>query len=279
MERRRNAPFFIVMIQFFFSSWRAGFRNKGLFAVFALGIALVFVAYLAAFFSPRQPRTVALDVGLSGLRFCLVFFSTLLVHDLVGKEIERRVIVLALSYPVRRVDYLLGRYFGVLALGGLAALILGLLLWIAILLSAVSYDQQYDVSLGIAYWIAIFGIWLDVAVVCAFTLLVATLSTIPMLPLALGALFAIAGRAIGPVFDFVAKGAEGQTDIATTYSPVLNVARFMIPDLSRLDWRAWPMYGQGADYETMAIACVLALAYAAGILALASQALSRREFS
>jgi hypothetical protein len=48
------------------------------------------VAYLSASFSPRQPQTVALDVGLSGLRFSLVLFALFWVQELVGREIESR---------------------------------------------------------------------------------------------------------------------------------------------------------------------------------------------
>lgn len=167
------------MLQFFFSSWRSGFRDRTFLAVFALGVALVALAYLSGLFSPRQPLTVALDVGLSGLRFSLVLFAITLTQDLVGREIEKRSVVLTLSYPVNRATYLIGRYLGVLALTGVAALLLGLLLWIAVLLLGLDYDQQFRVSLGIPYWSAVFGVWVDVAVVAAFSLWIATLLTVP----------------------------------------------------------------------------------------------------
>jgi hypothetical protein len=179
----------LQMLQFFLSSWRSGFRNRVFFAVLLLGVALVGVAYLSASFSPRQPLTVALDVGLSGLRVSLVLFTITLVQDLVGREIEQRSVVLTLSYPTHRSAYLIGRYCGVLALAGVAALILGLLLWIAVMMSGANYDQQFRVQLGLPFWVAVFGVWLDIAVVAAFTLWIATLSTVTMLPLALGAMF------------------------------------------------------------------------------------------
>jgi Cu-processing system permease protein len=87
------------MWQFFLSSWRSGFRNRIFLAVFVFALALVGVAYLSASFSPRQPRTVALDIGLSGLRISLILFAITLIQDLVGREIEDRSVVLTLSYP------------------------------------------------------------------------------------------------------------------------------------------------------------------------------------
>ena len=267
------------MLQFFLSTWRAGFRSRSFIGIFLRGIALVGVAYLSASFSPRQPRTVALDVGLSGLRFCLVLFAITLTQDLVGREIDRRSVILTLSYPVPRSSYLFGRYCGVLALAGVGAAILGMLLWLAVLSTGLNYEQQFPVALGAPYFVAIIGIWLDVAVVAAFTLWIATLSTVSMLPMALGALFAIAGRALGPVADFVMKGADGQAELAANYGPVLSIVRWILPDLSRLDWRVWPMYAQPPDVGTMLLGVLMAVVYAGLMLGLAVHAFSRREFS
>jgi Cu-processing system permease protein len=265
--------------QFFLSTWRSGFRNRMFLAVFALGIMLVGIAYLSASFSPRQPRTVALDVGLSGLRFSLVLFAITLIQDLVGREIEQRAVVLTLSYPVHRAAYLFGRYIGVLALTGVGAMILSLLLWIAVMMSGLQYDQQFRIELGLPYWLTVIGIWLDVAVVAAFTLWISTLSTVTMLPLALGAMFAIAGRALGAVVDYVSRGADGQVELAARFGPVLETVRWVLPDLSRLDLRAWPMYGLAPDTATVVLSIAMAFFYAMTMLGLSVHAFSRREFS
>lgn len=267
------------MLQFFLSSWRAGFRSRSLVGVFVLGVCLVGVAYLSASFSPRQPRTVALDIGLSGLRFSLVLFAITLMQDLVGREVDRRSVVLTLSYPVRRSAYLLGRYFGVLALSGAGTVVLGLLLWLAVLLSGLHYDQEFAVALGLPYLLTLFGVWVDVAVVAAFTLWIASLSTVSMLPLALGLMFAIAGRALGPVADYIIRGADGQPDLTASYGPVLEFIRWLLPDLSRLDWRVWPMYAQSPDFASMGLGVLMAVLYAGLMLSLSIHVFGKREFS
>lgn len=267
------------MWQYFLSSWRSGFRNRGLVAIVVLAVGLVGVAYLSASFSPRQPQTVALDIGLSGLRMSLVLFAIMLVQELVGREIEHRSVILTLSYPTRRAAYLLGRYLGVLALTGVATVILGMLLWIAVLMSGLHFEQQFRVHLGPPFWLSLLGVWVDVAVVAAFTLWIATLSTVSMLPLALGAMFAVGGRALGAVSDYVAKGADGQVEVAERYGPLLDIVRWLLPDLSRLDWRAWPMYGLPPDMWAMTWAFLMAAAYTMAMVGLAIHAFSRREFS
>lgn len=268
-----------IMLQFFLASWRAGFRSRALLGYFVFGLVLVAFAYLAASFSMRQLKTVTLDVGFSGLRFCLVFISITLVQDLVGREIERRSVVFSLAYPASRASYLLGRFFGVLALTATATLILGLLLWFATLVVGGEYEQEHRVAIGLPYWMTLSGIWLDACVVAAFTLLVSSIATVPLLPLAAGITFSVVGKAIGPVLAYVESGADRGEALARAYQPVLATAKWIVPDLSALDWRSWPMYGVAPDFVFIQASLLAALFYAAGLIGIAVWMFARREFN
>ena len=85
------------MQAFIVSGLRSGLRGRSFYAVFILGVVMIGVAYLSGFFSPRQPRTVALDVGLSGIRFSLVLLNLFWVQELVAREIDRRTILFSLA--------------------------------------------------------------------------------------------------------------------------------------------------------------------------------------
>lgn len=263
---------------FFISAWRSGLRGHSFHAVFALGVLLIGCAYLAALFSPRQPETVALDVGFSGLRFALLLLSLSWVQELVGKEIERRTAILYLAYPLHRAHYVLGRFLGIIGLLLIAAAILGLLLWLAVFSAGEEYAQAHRGALGIPFWSTVFGLWLDMVVVTAFAVCIATLSTTPALPLALGAAFAIAGHSLGAVVEYLARGADGRQDLVTHYGSVVELSRWVLPDLSRLDWRAWPMYDLPAPAGAIGLACLMALSYAIIMLLFAVEIFKRREF-
>jgi len=265
------------MWQYMLSAGRAGLRSRSVQAILILGALLVGVAYLSASFSPRQPQTVALDVGLSGLRITLILFSLFWVQELVAREIERRTVLFALTYPVARSHYIIGRYLGVLGLVALAAVLLGMLLWLAVLMLGKGYAQGFAVVLGFPYWSTIAGLWVDAAVVAAFALWVATFSTVPMLPLALGLAFAVAGKSLGAVAEYLAKGADGDMDLMRL-APIIDAIQWVLPDLSRLDWRNWPMYGLAPDGQAAALGLILALSYAALLLTLAAMTFTRRDF-
>jgi ABC-type transport system involved in multi-copper enzyme maturation permease subunit len=265
------------MWQFMLSAGRAGLRSRSIQAILILGALLVGVAYLAASFSPRQPQTVALDVGLSGLRITLILFSLFWVQELVAREIERRTVLFALTYPVARGHYIVGRYLGVLGLIALAAALLGMLLWAVVLSLSKGYVQGFAIAPGFPYWSTVAGLWVDAAVVAAFALWVATFSTVPMLPLALGLAFAIAGKSLGAVAEYLAKGADGDPAIMR-FAPVIDAIQWVLPDLSRLDWRNWPMYGLAPDGQAVALGLVLATSYAAVLLTLAVMTFTHRDF-
>ena len=267
------------MFQFIVSALRSGFRGKSFHAIFVFGLLLVVVAYLTGHFSPRQPKTVALDVGLSGLRFALVLLSLFWVQELVGREIDRRTVIFALTYPVPRSHYVIGRYLGILALSLVATIILGLALWLAVILAGGEYEQQFPVMLGLPYWAAIAGLWLEVAVVAAFALWIASLSTVAILPLALGAAFAIGANSLGAVRDYLSHGADGDTAMVARFDPITNVIQWLMPDLSRLDWRLWPMYSLPPKADEVLWALAMAVGYIVLMVWLAVTAFSRREFT
>ena len=248
-------------------------------AILILGVLLVGVAYLSASFSPRQPKTVALDVGLSGMRFSLVLFALFWVQELVGREVERRTVMYALSYPVSRGSYIIGRYLGILGLLALAALLLGMLLWLATLLVAGGYQQGFRLGLGLPFWTTVFGIWVDAALVAAFALWIASLSTVPMLPVALGIAFAVSGKSLGAVIDYLARGADGDPGFVSRFSTLIETVQWVLPDLSRLDWRVWPMYELFPGFPAIGLGLLMAAGYLVLLLALAVSIFSRREFS
>ena len=131
------------MTSFFLSGIFSGIRGRSFHAVLLLGIVMVFVAYLSGYFSPRQPKTVAMDVGFSGIRFSLIMLNLLWVQELVTREIERRTILTSLSYPVPRSHFLFGKFLAIVALSAVAALILGLLLSVAVVMAGGEYIQEF----------------------------------------------------------------------------------------------------------------------------------------
>lgn len=267
------------MWPFFLSSWRSGLRSRSIQGILLLGACLVAVAFLSASFSPRQPKTVAMDVGFSGIRIAMVLLALVWVQELIAREMERRTILFSLTYPVSRGVYLLGRFLGLVALLALAAAILGALLLISIEFAGGDYRQGFAPSTHFPYWATIIGLWLDAVLVAAFATMLSTFSTVSFLPLMLGLLFAVGGKSLGAVIDYFNRGADGDQSLLAAYAPLIETIKWVLPDLSRLDLRPWPMYGMAPDPGAIVWGLSMFAGYLALTVSLAVIIISRRDLA
>ena len=260
-------------------AWRSGLRSRSFHALFVLGLLALGGAYLAAQFSARQPATVALDVCISCVRFIALLMTIFWCQELVAREVERRTVFLALAYPVPRSYYLLGRYIGVVALAAVAIGILGLMTVLSAHLAGFEYVQATPINLGSGLAVTLLGILLDVAVVGAVTMLIATISTTPLLPLALGAAFAIAARGWGQAMELLRDKAASPGDLEGTLRPALDAMRWVLPDLGRLDVRAAALYDQWPTGPAFFWTVATSVAYIVIILAFSVILFRRRQFN
>lgn len=237
------------------------------------------VSLLAAQFSGRQPGTVALDVGISGIRFVVLLMTVFWCQELIAREVERRSVFLALAYPVPRSHYLIGRFFGIMALVFFAMAILCAMLWLFAWLAGRNYVQGTPINLGSGLIATMSYIWVDTAVVAAFTLLVSTFSVTPLLPLALGFAFAVAARSLGQSLAFLRDKDSMSSDLAPTYEPILRLFEWIIPDLSRMDIRATALYNHWPGMQELVGALLMCGFYIVVLLALSTLIFNRRQFN
>ncbi len=259
-------------------AWRSGIRSRSFQALFVLGALVLLGAYLASLFSGRQPATVALDVGISGVRFVALLMVVFWCQELVAREVERRTVFLALAYPVPRAYYLLGRYLGVIALAAVAVILLGLMLTGSAYLAGREYLQASPIDLGWGLWLTLLFILIDVAVVGAVTMLVATFSSTPLLPLALGAGFAVAARSLGTTIAYLKDKDSGAAEWSATLGPVVDAVQWLVPDLGRLDIRSMALYSQMPPMEALVWPAAMCIAYIIATMTIATLLFRRRQF-
>ncbi|HAR05735.1 MAG TPA: hypothetical protein DCR72_09215 [Pseudomonas sp.] len=257
---------------------RMGFRGLGVRILLLATVTLISTALLAGNFSGRQQLTVTLDIAFSGMRIVLLLMVLIWVQDLLARDIDRKSVYFMLAYPVARWQFLLSRLFAVATLGGVSLLFIGAASWISLYFFGSNYAQIRPPALGWSYWLVLLGMWLDLLVVAAFALLLATLSTTPFLPFLLGLAFALAARGMGPTIDYL-RGERADPLHEQLFSPLLEHAYVWLPDLSRLDWRVLSLYDLPPEPLTMGLAALNALAYIAAMTALAIVIFQRRNFT
>ena len=95
------------------NTFREAVRDRVLHGVLGLALALLLFTLALAELALDQQKRVVLDIGLSSISLFSVIMSVFLGSSLLYKEIERKTLYVILPKPIRRHEFLLGKYFGI----------------------------------------------------------------------------------------------------------------------------------------------------------------------
>lgn len=258
---------------------RIAFRATYFIFLLISPLLLAGAVLLAALFSGRQPSTVALDVGISVMRFLGPVVMVLLCQELLSKEFERRYFLNSLTYPRARHNLLLGRFIALIAQVIGLLLVMALLLAILVLLIGQGYAQSTPVALDHRYLITICFIGLDLLVLTALATLLAVVASTPSFVLIGTFGFMLAARSFAAIIELLIRDASLVSN-AENYGSGVGLLRYVLPDLGALDVRMITLYGDMAflppDWPWLVLSN---LAYVVGLLAFAIWALQGKQFS
>lgn len=268
----------LTFLQHLTIAWKLGIRSNAMRALFAFGAGLLAVAFLAGSFSPRQPLVVTLDMGISGIRLLTALLVLFWMQEAFVKDIERRTLTLAFSLPVDRAAYVLGRFAGVMLLISSAVLLWGGALALLDSFSSWGYVASSRPHLGLDYLFLLFGIVIDAWVIGSFVLLLCSLAETPMLPFLVGAGFAIAARSIGTVLEYMLFSASVDPNLEQMVG-IIKTLRWLLPDLSQLDWRVAILYTQPFPWVKAQASMLAMSGYLILFLTIAVIAYRKRELT
>src|SRR5215831_7163088 len=94
------------------NTFRESARDRALYNLALLAILMIVAAVVMGRIATGQETKIIIDLGLSAMTVFGVLIAILLGIGLVSKEIESGAIANILSKPVRRSEFILGKYFG-----------------------------------------------------------------------------------------------------------------------------------------------------------------------
>jgi len=139
-----------------------GLRQPVFYAMFFATVALLTLAPMFSFFHLGEEAKMVTDLGFSTILMGASLLCVLLASSSVTEEVEGRTALTMLAKPLRREEFLLGKYLGIAATG--CALVL---LSAPVLMAAVrsqKYDSTTDpyfaigVATSLTLFVALFGV-------------------------------------------------------------------------------------------------------------------------
>ncbi len=217
-----------------FNTFREAVRDRVLYNLIAFALLLSGAAILVGQISIDIERLVVVNLGLTAVTFFGVVIAIFIGIGLVSKEIEKRTLYTVLSRPVRRWEFVVGKFFGLTGTLVVNTFFMG----IGVFLSLLYVAHKFQVNdLGIL--IALYFIVLQFFIVCSLALLFSSFSS-PML----AAVFTFALFVIGNLSDdlrgiaAVVKGVGGA---------IVTGVAYVVPNFSGMN-----VIGQVAHGETIA---------------------------
>src|SRR5688500_19758563 len=92
--------------------FRDSVRDKVLYGIVVFAVLLIAASYLIGQLTAGQDMKVIKDLGLAAMSLFGLFIAVFIGIGLVSKEVEKRSIYALLAKPIRRQEFVVGKYFG-----------------------------------------------------------------------------------------------------------------------------------------------------------------------
>jgi ABC-type transport system involved in multi-copper enzyme maturation permease subunit len=256
--------------------FRDSVRDKVLYSVVAFAVVLMASSFLMGQLTAGQDVKIIKDLGLAAMSLFGLFIAIFIGVGLVAREIERRSIYAVLAKPVRRPEFIVGKYLGLVAtlLVNLAIMTVayyGVLEYMAFALPPEAFKggpPAADPRLLLA--IALIGA--ELALVTAVALFWSTFSSSALLSAGLTAGLWIAGQFGADLrnFDQVVRSPAAASLARGLY--------YALPNFAAFDVKAQVVHGLPVEGRYIAVTLLYAVVYIAMLITAAVLIFARRDF-
>jgi Cu-processing system permease protein len=141
------------------NTFREAVRDRVLYGVLGFACAVLFFTLALAQLSLHEQDRVVADIGLASISLFSVIVAVFLGSSLLYKEIERKTLYVILPKPIRRVEFLLGKYAGIFLTAAVFVALMGALqLWITSVQAGVDTRLALAALLGLPLLLAVW-VW------------------------------------------------------------------------------------------------------------------------
>jgi ABC-type transport system involved in multi-copper enzyme maturation permease subunit len=231
------------------NTFREAVRDRVLYLLLVVGVGAVAFSKILGDISVGDRLHVIVDTGLTAVSLLGVMISVFVGTGLIYKEIDKRTVYTILSKPVRRGEFVLGKYLGLLLTIAvcMAVLSAGFLLYYRVVAGAAPVERGPGLPEPGAWYalhggrvtlvmlVALLFIFVEVCVVTAVAVMFSSASTPILSAVFTSAVFA-AGRLsywIPRLIDYL--GARGQSGPVRRL--LLHLLYYATPNLQILDLR------------------------------------------
>ncbi len=246
------------------NTFREAVRDRVLYNLVFFALLMMGAAVLVGQISIGIEEVVIVSLGLSAISFIGLLMAVFIGVGLVSKEMDKRTIYALLSKPVRRWEFLLGKFTGLIF-----TLAVNTAAMAAGLFAALLYVKHHLERADAIVLVAVYFVLLKLAIIVALALLFSC-STTSLLSILYCAGFYVAG-------SFVQQMRTLRADLLGPFAGVMRWLSYLLPNFQNFSVTGLAAHGVSVPRTLILQNTLYAALYCAIVLAAASLILSRRN--
>jgi ABC-type transport system involved in multi-copper enzyme maturation permease subunit len=246
------------------NTFREAVRDRVLYNLVAFAVILIASALLFGEISIGIQKIILINLGLSSISVFGLLISIFLGIGLVYKEVDKKSLYALLSKPLRRSEFIAGKFLGLnlTLLVNTAFMVLGLWAALYYLMRTFEHGDRY-------IWVAVYFILLELILVTAVCLFFSCFST-PVLSAIFTFLLVVIGTFSSDIRAF------GELTQSTPMKALSTFLYYTLPNFSDFNVIAWVAHGRAVSARLIFFNTLYTLCYG-GVLLAASMAIFARK--
>jgi len=253
-----------------------GVRSRVLYGIFIFAIFIVFLSIVFANFFMQDLGKVAVDFNISAITFAGLLISASLSVNLLSKDLDKRTIYFVLSKPISRVQYVWGKYLGLLLVFLFAYLLLTSISCLALIYLKVEHAKYFDSFNWLAYLQAVYFDFIKIMVFNAIIIFFGVITTSSFVTLLFSVSTYIVGQSITDVINFISIG-HGKENVAVATDWLITVIKYVVPNFEAFDFKVISAHGVLISTQQFAFFTLYGVVYSTTVLCLAAFVFSKKD--
>ena len=251
------------------NTFREAVRNKILYSLLFFAVLIILSALAIGNLTLHEEVRTIRDIGLFGIDIFGVIIAIFVGVNLLYKELDLKTVYTILPKPLRRWEFVLGKWLGILLTLSVQMLVMGIVLGIVL----ATEDAHFDVPTAKAIWL----LFINVMVVTSIAVFFSAFSS-PFLSgfFSLGCF--VVGRSVPDIRALGEKAAPGAKTVLNGFCNVMPNLHLFYPSGSIVGAEEVSVHRQFVGVDYILSATAYGVAYSVVVLILAMMIFRKRDF-
>jgi len=259
-------------------TFKEGIRNRAIYGISIFALLLLSANLVVCGMIMREVDKVAVDMALGVVAFTGLLVVLFVGINLLAKDLDKKTIYMILARPVSRVQYIIGKFLGLVLLILFIMTILTVFALFSVLLVKSSYPDFFQNFSWTLILLAIAYSTMGLILLSALSFLFASFTSTSFITFILTVVTYLIGHSVSDVKALVESPNEAGIIVSSLTVNIVRVAYYVFPNLAFFDLKTQAAHAFPVSSSYIFWTISYWLFYTSLAIAVAALLFRRREF-